>query len=311
MVYKAKVDANKIGYDFGLKFGLKQVSPTGTKKDIEVYATKEDNVFYALFDDNDTDFEICCANNSKFVINFNARLGNEKEGRDFIVKKGNTGTVKALERRGKHLHFVGQDTEAGKVLVGMRARMSDMSYEEASVNCSRIAIDAQIEMSREEKTEFKKVQAIQALRRAKSESETALKRDPNEKITITIDYCDIYQMQMVVPLSTPIGRIKSCFTQRFNLKNLRFVYWSCRLNDRSTLLDWEIDDGAVIECWEEQIGGGCSESFNFFGERGVVCFNKKTDQDFGSYDKPFLLSKKYLVKGFTLELRVKPKYSLE
>ncbi|KAL0302890.1 UNVERIFIED_CONTAM: Small ubiquitin-related modifier 2 [Sesamum radiatum] len=56
----------------------------------------------------------------------------------------------------------------------------------------------------------------------------------------------------------PLDRILLDFSRRLGLRynSIRFVYDGRRLKESSTPLDLNMDDGAVIDAWTEQTGGG-------------------------------------------------------
>ncbi|KAL2227881.1 UNVERIFIED_CONTAM: Small ubiquitin-related modifier 2 [Sesamum indicum] len=56
----------------------------------------------------------------------------------------------------------------------------------------------------------------------------------------------------------PLHPLLLDFSRRLGLhyNSIRFVYHGRRLKDSSTPLDLNMDDGAVIDAWTEQTGGG-------------------------------------------------------
>ncbi|KAK4433049.1 Small ubiquitin-related modifier 2 [Sesamum alatum] len=58
----------------------------------------------------------------------------------------------------------------------------------------------------------------------------------------------------------PLDRIMLDFCRRLGLQydSIRFVYDGRRLKDFTTPLDLNMDDGAVIDAWTEQSGGGAA-----------------------------------------------------
>ena len=270
----------------------------------------------ALFDEKDIDFEITVENQSRHNIKFGVTLvGTDNKVKSFILQKGIRSSLKALERDGKHLHFVSQDTDEGKVLVAMSAHRSGVSYSEASVKCSRISISVDIEETDEDieyvkrREEYEKKQRMQRMAASKKEG---------KPITIQVQTLDGKAIIIETFQFETIANVKVLFEDKEGTPTdqQRLVFGGKQLEDEHNLNESGIQDWSTLHVIFRLRGGGSGEEELVsdpqpVGERGVVCFGKKTHQKFGCYPKVFQPSIKYSVKGFTLELRMKSKYSLE
>lgn len=135
-----------VGYDFGLQFGLRSVSKN-TKGPIDVLENDRKNLFYGIFDNVDTDFGIVVQNHSNHQIRFGISLDGSVARKEFIARPGLKSCLKALENNGKHFHFLSQELDEGKMLVGSNAKKRKVCYTQAAIDCSRITIDIGIAKS--------------------------------------------------------------------------------------------------------------------------------------------------------------------
>ncbi|XP_050424519.1 uncharacterized protein LOC126835764 isoform X2 [Adelges cooleyi] len=294
----------------------------------DVPGNSDANIFHALFDKDDVDFEIGIDNHSGWKVWCTIVV--EYESYSYILDNG-LYSLKSLETEGGHLHFISQNTDDGKILVAMKAQMNgDRSYEEEAVQCSRI----QFRFYVEDDVEAKKLAASQA-----KEKEEDLRRlyhnEPMFDIIIktltgnshTLNVCGKYTIERVKQLIQDVEGSPP--------DQQRLVFQGIQLEDGRLLKDYSIKDGSVVGLVLHLRGGGCVQDGSVVplienlrggrsvqygsdvhriknlrgGGRGVVCFSKKTDQRFETYNKTFIKSKYHLLESLMLEFRTKPAYS--
>ena len=138
---------------------------------------------------------------------------------------------------------------------------------------------------------------------------------PYSSRTFTFGVRDSYTVAQVMAITA--------IKDNLDPNRIRAVCQGRQLDFYRRLSDYGITNGSRIHLVERQCGGGYSPSNVFdaeegtvintsqpLGERGVVCFGSKTDQTFSDYHG-FEASKKFEIKPFTIELRMKSKYSLD
>ncbi|XP_050424518.1 uncharacterized protein LOC126835764 isoform X1 [Adelges cooleyi] len=309
VVWKSKVFSdNSFGFyrspSQSLRFRICQVFNNDSKADAmivkDVPGNSDANIFHALFDKDDVDFEIGIDNHSGWKVWCTIVV--EYESYSYILDN-----------------------------VAMKAQMNgDRSYEEEAVQCSRI----QFRFYVEDDVEAKKLAASQA-----KEKEEDLRRlyhnEPMFDIIIktltgnshTLNVCGKYTIERVKQLIQDVEGSPP--------DQQRLVFQGIQLEDGRLLKDYSIKDGSVVGLVLHLRGGGCVQDGSVVplienlrggrsvqygsdvhriknlrgGGRGVVCFSKKTDQRFETYNKTFIKSKYHLLESLMLEFRTKPAYS--
>ncbi|XP_037035194.1 polyubiquitin-like [Bradysia coprophila] len=95
------------------------------------------NIFYALFKENDVDFEIHVANKDQSrPLCYYMNVNNEEKG--FIVDENSNWALKTMQSNGNNFRFVRQSSEAGKELVSTAATAHKLSFREASTLVSQM-----------------------------------------------------------------------------------------------------------------------------------------------------------------------------
>ena len=105
----------------------------------------------SLFDEKDMDFELLIDNETNHTIEMKVKLiGDVNRSDIFILDKRENLRLKTLETDGNHLHFLSQSTVVGKALVAMSAQRNGLTFERASINCSRIELGFKLELTDQE-----------------------------------------------------------------------------------------------------------------------------------------------------------------
>ena len=103
-----------------------------------------------MFDEKDIDFELVIDNETNHTIRMTVNLTGDVTQKILIIsEKRKQLCLKTLETDGNHLHFLSQSTVVGKALVAMSAQRNGVTFERASVNCSRIELGFELETERQ------------------------------------------------------------------------------------------------------------------------------------------------------------------
>ena len=253
---------NAISLSFGLKFKLIQVFRDGHKSEVSLMYGPKNGLFYGVFDEEDIDFEILADNQSNDKnIRFSLELLNTSEqGHSFFVEKGKSGKLKALETDGKHLHFVSQSTDEGKLLVATSARHKRIRYEEAAIKCSQIGFTVQVEKEPEVKGRKVQIFVINLLGQTIT-YEISLNNTVEDLKYLVYKTEDIPPEQQILQFS------------------------GVHLKDRKKISDYHIQSEYTLHLTSRLRGGddraggeGCLGAHRLkddIGERGVVCFAER------------------------------------
>ncbi|CAG2168825.1 unnamed protein product [Oppiella nova] len=139
-----------------MRLKLRQVDANGFKSDVQFRHSPhgEDNVFVALFDDNDIDFEIGFDNRSiKRRMAFTMTYGKEYE---YIISGGLAKLV-ALETNGNHLRFLSPNKPMANLVVDLVAQKAQISRESSEILCSRIGFAFEAEKRRQKVDDNRKI----------------------------------------------------------------------------------------------------------------------------------------------------------
>ncbi|CAG2178281.1 unnamed protein product [Oppiella nova] len=121
-----------------LRLKLRQVGANGRRSGVEFRHSPDgaDDVFVALFDDNDIDFEIRFDNRSTYGrrMAFTITYGKEYK---YIISSG-LSSLRALEANGNHLRFLSPNKPMANLVVDLVAQEVSMTRENAEILCSRI-----------------------------------------------------------------------------------------------------------------------------------------------------------------------------
>lgn len=102
--------------------------------------SKTPNHYYAIFNEDDVDFEIGIVNTkSDFDIIYDIGVLGKRYG--FITGNHLKNRLEALKSGGGKLHFIRQSSEIGETLVSMAASEQNLTFNEASEMISQIKFD--------------------------------------------------------------------------------------------------------------------------------------------------------------------------
>lgn len=136
-----KICGGRIESPLGSTLGLSYVGPDGERYPVPIYNGKRQNHFYALFDEEDVDFEIDLANSfcDQRAVLYGIESQNTVNG--FLVNGGIKCTLKTLVDLGPKLHFVRQSSDDGLALIVRTADKHNITFDKASELLSQIKFD--------------------------------------------------------------------------------------------------------------------------------------------------------------------------
>ena len=311
-----------MNYEFWLEFRLRQVLMEGIrirKKDVTIIKGSEENVFIALFDSDDLDFEVQVENSSDHNVCYKLKLDDQVKGHCSVVRQGMTSSLKTLESSGRNLHYSSRPADERTVVVRNAYRSqtflrpsqtwtrpsqtwSRPSQTRPLDSCSRLTFKVEIELGDEEYDEIirhkrlYKVQernSVMTLRKTNGTRISLMVRREDRVINLTA-----FTEDKIVLLKYLIEEKEHIATEE-----QRLIYDGKVLRNELTIRDYNIPFNAQLELITDQFR--CADPKMAVAQRGVICFGPDTDQRFMAYNRPFVKSNKYLVEGFTLELRTK------
>ncbi|CAG2102319.1 unnamed protein product [Medioppia subpectinata] len=294
-------DKSKINF----RVTIRQVDSNGIKSRVQLRnsLSSDGNVFVALFDDNEIDFEIEVHNRSLTKnMDFGLTYGKKYA---FIVGKGEDYALKTLEKNGHHLRFLSPNQPMAQLIVDLLANEC-VDRKRAEMICSRIKFNVKVE------------------------KEKVPKFVPKMILLGELIHVFVWNRQIIGKnLKLLVGLQNTCHDLMVMIEEkagihigVQRLYCSRggRMNLRDTLSDWQIRDGDELMLIPQQSGGGpqpkstlpthalngdiVSPVDDNFGRRGVVGFGRKTHQNFEKYHG-FIADKDYYIEPFFIEFRLK------
>jgi hypothetical protein len=145
---EAKLNDSKIILPIGTEISLKMRGKSRKSSEVKLINSEEESKFYALFTENDVDFEIEI-NNAKCNNGIGYTLALNDGYYDYYVGPREVWVMEALYSNGRKLHFISQNTDEGKVLVAETADLHQISYGDAAAICCKIEFTFEIEKEAE------------------------------------------------------------------------------------------------------------------------------------------------------------------
>ena len=122
---------------------LIRVKQNGSSEKVPICRSDQADLYYAIFDDDDCDFEISIDNskceNRKVLV----RLGFHNEKNEFICNKLSAALLETYESNGKKFHFVRQSSEDGKTLVAKATQEYGLTWNKASEMISQMTFEVE------------------------------------------------------------------------------------------------------------------------------------------------------------------------
>jgi hypothetical protein len=145
---EAKLSDSKILLPIGTEISLKMKGKNQMSSDVKLIVGDEDSKFFALFTENDVDFEIEI-NNRKCSYGIGYTLALNDSYYDYYVGPREIWIMEALYSNGRKLHFLSQNTPEGEQLVAETANLHNISYGEAAAICCKIEFTFEVEKEAE------------------------------------------------------------------------------------------------------------------------------------------------------------------
>lgn len=135
-----KVCGGRIESSLGSKLGLSYVGRDGKRYPVPIYNGKRQNHFYALFDEEDVDFEIDMDNNHcERKVRYGVEIQKKKEC--YLVRGGAGWKMETLDNLGPKLHFVRQSSDDGLAIIVRVADKNNITLDESAELVSQIKFD--------------------------------------------------------------------------------------------------------------------------------------------------------------------------
>jgi hypothetical protein len=141
---EAKLSGSKITLPIGTEISLKMRSQNRMSSDVKLIIGDEDSKFFALFTENDVDFEIEI-NNRKCNHGIGYTLALNDGYFDYYLGPREIWTMETLYSNGQKLHFLSQNTDLGQQLVAETAHLHNISYGDAAAICCKIQFTFEVE----------------------------------------------------------------------------------------------------------------------------------------------------------------------
>ncbi len=141
---EAKLSGIKIILPIGTEISLKMRGKNHMSSDVKLIIGDEGSKFFALFTENDVDFEIEI-NNRKCNRGIGYTLALNDGYYDYYLGPREIWTMEALYSNGGKLHFLSQNTDLGQQLVAETAHLHNISYGDAAAICCKIEFTFEVE----------------------------------------------------------------------------------------------------------------------------------------------------------------------
>lgn len=243
---------------------------------------KSGGKYVAIFDEDDVDFMIRINNrNQDRDFCFQISVNNKEYG--FVVTPSTQTDFETIESDGRHLHFVGETSKSGKVLLNEMATKLSTSPKRAADLMSTIKFE--VEYS---------VKLIQLFVKTPTKECIAIRCYPGETI-------ESVKQRVEYEKGTPVHR-------------QRLIFAGKQLEDGRTLSDYNIRDESTLHLLHALCGGGPpmpkhrgmemidEELGQELGPRGLVAFGRQTEERF--VNAHFVKDADIMIKPFVIELRL-------
>jgi hypothetical protein len=312
---------NSVRLSTGTKFSLIKVSKDRSKREIKLINGWNNNSFLVLMDEEDIDFQFRVDNKlSSRGISFSLNLDNYSD--HTYSKPNGIYDLETLSSIGKKFHIRSEKTSDGKVLIAMSASKHGISFEKASINCSRITFKVEVEV---------KKPLISANIPLKERQRSSLIYLNGDKIQVFVRILSQRTITIDIGLNNTIEDLKKVIYEREGspTDSFRLVWKGKQLQNSKTIAEYNIENDSTIhlvlslnggqktsETSESSVGQkkvqksdkDVEEEKIMVGERGVICFSDKSNQKFGDYND-FKRDSSYDLISFTVEFRMVSKYT--
>jgi hypothetical protein len=328
---EAKLSDSKIILPIGTEISLKMKGKNHMSSDVKLINGDEDSKFFALFTENDVDFEIEI-NNRKCNHGIGYTLALNDGFYDYYVGPREIWTMEALYSNGRKLHFLSQNTELGKQLVAETADKHNISYGEAAAICCKIEFTFEVEKEAE-----KPIPEPLAIELSAEFSEDCIDQFDTTGTLGAQALC--LRQKSSSSISDRISSIKSsiCGRRRVSKKaysslgvdsgvlckrSVAAVPFSLSSSMVTPSPSLEVTDSVISgqihslakpfpsSAVVSQGGGGGNEpqsgDEDVVGEKGVICFGETSHQIYSTFGK-FEKNKSLEIKPFVIEMRMSAK----
>lgn len=283
---------------------------------VEIVPTDTPNKFMALFGEDDVDFELLVRNYWRMEEKSrDLSLGVETVGKKkhFIIEANRVGRLETLESGGGKLHFITQNSEAGKQLVGQAAKKLMTTIDEASEKISQMMLHFEVDKHK----------------LPKPNKPVTLK---GQVIFINIETLTQKKIQIKIGIANYIEDLKCLIQDCEGIPpdQQRLIFEGRQLDDNATISYYGIQNKSVLHLILRLRGGGemppaiksrCALPVNeevsnskkphYNGiERGAICFGEKSHQKFQPYCGDFIPDPNVIIDSVIIEMMTKTKLNL-
>ena len=300
---EARLRDNRIVLPIGTAIGFKKIAKNDQKIDLNLTEDQDKSKFYALFDENDVDFEIE-VNNLKCIHGIGYTLIVNNGFYDYYIGPREVWTMEALYTRGRKLHFISENSQEGQNVIEKTAQDYDICYSESAAVCSRIEFNFEVEKS-EQKIIEPAIDVIDA-----HTLEAPLDMFPSVPpvamaSTQSSRSCDLMTTDAALQVNQPkmlaFSLGMAAQPDRLNKSKMSSRFQSDALKLETRSLSQPFTD---VEAKDQKERKNNDE--DEAGDRGVVCFGQESNQLYNPYGG-FTKDKDLVVKPFVVELRFSKK----
>ncbi|CAG7818246.1 unnamed protein product, partial [Allacma fusca] len=211
--------------EFGTGFRIISVSKSGRRTVVPLALSRDTRCFYALFDEDDVDFEIKYDNTTCADRDVEITLDLHNKRKSFRLPNSSEWKQDTFERNGGKFHFVRQSGQ-GLLNVGLLAAEQSLTFEGASALISRIGFCVRYST-------------------------------PGYRIFVQ-DLFNVEKLPLVVHNTDTVELIKSRLEYEHNIpmSEQTLMFMGKSLEDGRTVGDYDIQEDSILFSVIRSIGGG-------------------------------------------------------
>ena len=262
---------------------LIRVKQNGSRDKVPICRSNQADLYYAIFDEDDCDFEISIDNTQCEDRQVRVRLGFHNKKYGFLWNKRSAGTLQTYKSNGGKFHFVRESSEDGKTLIAKATHAHGLSWKQASEMMSQMKFEVEYSDSPAFSIFFRDLDgSTKSLDVFEGDTIRAVKKMIEVKEGIAVD-------------------------------DQRLSFGGKLLRDDQKLKDCRIRKLSTLDMGLKLLGGDIpqdhdKQSNSDVGERGVICLGEKSEEVFipASID----IDRSVRKQSFTIEMRLTSKYTI-